>query len=154
MDGFPAGVGQSCQLYPPSIPPSSVALDLAPGALLEGYRGAALGDWGYFLCFLTPMERIPWGIVAVGQREGAGSSVGGDRDRVTGCQCHSARDRAEGYQRCSCGGGKRDAASISPALWRGFPGKWWLWASGKEQCRGQGQGDRALAVSLCPQYSW
>lgn len=105
MDGFPAGVGQSCQLYLPSIPPSSDALGLAPVTLLEGYQGCCFGGLGYLLCFLTPMERISWEVVAVRQRQGAWSSVGGDRDRVAGCQqCHSACDRAEGYQGCSWGG--------------------------------------------------
>lgn len=43
MDGFPTGIGQSCQLYLPSIPPSSAALHLAPGTLLEGYQGCCCG---------------------------------------------------------------------------------------------------------------
>lgn len=42
MDVFPAGVGQSCW-FPlsvcPSIAPSSAALDLAPGTLLQGLSG-------------------------------------------------------------------------------------------------------------------
>lgn len=51
MDGFRAGVGQSCQLYLPSIPPSSDALDLAPGTLLEGYQGCCFGGLGILPLF-------------------------------------------------------------------------------------------------------
>lgn len=54
MDGFPAGVGQSCQLYLPSIPPSSVALDLAPGTLLEGYQGFSFGGLEILPLFSHP----------------------------------------------------------------------------------------------------
>lgn len=47
MDGFPAGVGQSCQLYLPSVHPS--LYPLLPWTLLQGHcwrgiRGATLGD--------------------------------------------------------------------------------------------------------------
>lgn len=56
MDDFPAGVGQSCQLYLPSIPPSSVALNVAPGTLLEGYQGCYFGGLGILPLFSHPYE--------------------------------------------------------------------------------------------------
>lgn len=138
----------------PSIHPSILC---CPGPCSRHTAGGVSGVllWGTrdtSSVFLIPTERTSWGIVAVGQREGAWSSVGGDRERVTRCQqCHAAHGRAEVYQGRSWGCGNRDAASISPALWGGFPGKLCLWAWGKEQCERQGQGDRILAVSLCPQ---
>lgn len=93
MDGFPAGVGQSCQLYPPSIPPSSVALDLAPGTLLEGYQGCCFGGLR-----ILPLFSHPYG-----------------EDFLGNCGCG-----AEGRSWEQCGGqqGQGDRVSVSLSPWQ------------------------------------
>lgn len=128
--------------FHPSIHPSILC---CPGPCSRDTAGGVSGVllWGTrdTPSVFSPLQRgLPGELWLWGRGKEPGAMWG-----VTGCQqCHSARGRAGGYQGCSWGCGNRDAASISPALWGGFPEKLCLWAWGKEQCGRQGQGDRHL----------